>query len=143
MANQVRCEYGITTSFGEQVKQFAWHTGRHAAVAMTVSALFMYLLGEDDVTPGLINGGATALSLGVVHKLYHMTGKEHSSKDFKYQLATTGALALVNYFAVTYISKSLKYELAARDMLQQTAFSYIGILSLAYYLKTQADRRRP
>ena len=69
MANRIGCDYGTRGAFCEQAKQFVWHTGQQAAVAMVVNALFMYLLGEEDVVPGLINGGVTALSINTVHNL--------------------------------------------------------------------------
>lgn len=142
MANRVGCDYGTRGAFTEQVKDFVWHSGQQAAVTMVVNALFMFLLGEEDVVPGLINGGVTALSINTVHKLSHMVEKETSDETAKGKFVRLALLAVVNYFAVSYISKELGYKLTTRNILEQTAFSYVGILSMSYYLKVQAERAR-
>ena len=142
MVFYIGCDYGTREAFTEQAKQFVWHTGQQAAVAMVVNALFMYLIGEEDVVPGLINGGVTAISINTVHKLSHMVCKENSDETPTVKFLRLAFLAGVNYFAVSYISKELGYKLTNRNILEQTAFSYGGILSMSYYLRVQAERER-
>jgi hypothetical protein len=146
MASLTGCLYAQEGSVAEKLQEFAWHTGQQAAVAMVVNALCMYLLGEEDVTPGLINGAMTAVSINTVHKLTHTLWVKKRGES---QYAKTGRqacylalLGVVNYYSVSHLSKYFGFKLSNQNILEQTVFSYIGVLSLNYYLNIQAQRNR-
>ena len=143
MANRVECDYGTLGATREQVKQFVWHTAQQAAVAIVVNALFMYLLGEEEgIYAGLINGGVTALSINTVHKFSHIVWKEKPNEATKVKFIRLCCLAIVNYLAVSYFSSYLGYDLTRQKIFEQMAFSYVGILGMAYYLNAQTHKNR-
>lgn len=150
MTSSFVCNYSTRGSVGEQFKHFVLHTGRHAIIAMGVNALFMYLLGEEDLLPGAINGGATALSINATHKFVCCVWPKETSKDsgskksFKETLHDTARLTLlifVNYIVVCRSYEFFDYHLKTRNLIEQTVFSYIGILGMTKYLKAQANHR--
>lgn len=140
MANHVGCDYCCKGSISEQVKGFTWQTGQKAAIACVVSSLFLFLMGEEDIVPGVINGAATAFSIGVVDKAGHIVLKDGSDETIK-KVVLLVSLVATNYFAVTFALKKSGYNLPDHVILQQTAISYLGIYGMAYYMQAQADRR--
>ena len=83
MASSSACNCSTQSSVGAQFKHLILRTGKQAAIAITVNAVFMYLLGEEDLIPGVINGGATALSLNLTNKVVYCVWPKEASNLIK------------------------------------------------------------
>ena len=141
MAYSLVCHYSTRGSVGEQCKHFLLHTGQQATVAIVVNALFMYLLGEEDLFPGVINGAAATLSINLAHKCVCCVYPKKTHQGVWNDAVRLMLFAFVNYVVIPRSYHFFNYRPKMRPLLEQTAFSYMGILGMQHYLEKQAKRK--
>jgi len=76
------CVLGGKGTFPELVEEGM--TGAcFAASAVCVNALVLYLMGIEDITPGVINGGISGFAPFIVHRLRHALTDSKVVKEWK------------------------------------------------------------
>ncbi len=131
------CTYNLTKPASEQVESFVWHTGGHMVVAGVINGLALYLVGSEDVVPGILIGGAAGLSVNLTHKVIHVIGienKDGCSLPFGLDLVLAAAFT---YVIASALLEVFEYETGAMETAKLSAFGLITIAMANQFQKDQ------
>lgn len=128
------CTYSLSRPGQEQLESFIWNTGAHVLIASTVNGFFLYLMGKEDILPGILVGASAGLSQNFSHKTAHaLTIRRRESCHLPFALEMIIAAALTYQIAKTLL-QIFEYELGKREILK---FQSMGMIVIALYHRSQ------
>ncbi len=128
------CTYSLTRSSHEQFESFIWNTGSHVVIAAVTNGLALYLMGQEDLLPGILVGASAGLSQNLSHKTAHVLSKNRTETchlPFGLELIFAAGLT---YGIAKGLLRIFEYEFGRMDRLKLQS---IGMLSIAFYNYSQ------
>ncbi|MCB1071726.1 MAG: hypothetical protein KDK96_01340 [Chlamydiia bacterium] len=132
------CTYSLARSKEEQLESFIWNTGSHVVVAAAVNGLSLYLMGHEDLLPGILVGASAGISQNLSHKTAHvLTARRKESCHLPFALEIMIA-AVLTYGIAKMLLRVFEYNFGRGDLLKLQS---IGMVSIAFYNHSQKPGR--
>lgn len=131
------CTYSLSRSGKEQFESFIWNTGSHIVIASVVNGFFLYLMGKEDLFPGILVGATAGLSQNMSHKTAHVLtsrGKEKCHLPLTMEVVIAAALT---YGMARKMLRIFEYDLGKGKIL---TLQTVGMISIAFYNYNQKEQ---
>jgi hypothetical protein len=124
------CTFSLTRSGREQFESFVWNTGIHVVVAGAVNGVFLYLMGKEDLLPGILVGASAGFAQNITHKTAHvLTSRGREKCHLSYAMEVIIAAALT-YGIACGLLRAFEYDFGKGEVLK---LQTVGMISIAFY----------
>ena len=105
-------------------------------IAAAANGIALYLIGVEDVVPGILIGGAAGLSANVTHKAAHLIGIENKNGCHLPVGLDIVLSAILTYGIARDLLKVFEYKMGAGEIIKLKVIAMITIAAANKYQKS-------